>query len=256
MSAVLCAEDVEVSFGSLCVLRGVDIRVGAGESVAVIGANGAGKTTLMKVLAGVLEPDGGGVWIDGDSIGELTRREVARRMAVVPQTAPQVFAYTVLEFVLMGNYASTGWLVPSQPQIDEARQVLEQVKMAEFVDRPVSELSGGELQRVLIARAMMADVDIWICDEPTASLDVRHRIRVLDQVRGVVAEGGSVVAVLHDLDLVHRCFDRVVVLDGGRCRVDGAPDEVLTPQVVSSVYGVDMRRGRVGGEVVWVVEGN
>ncbi len=253
MSAILDAKGVEKSFGGRRVLSGVDLRVQSNEAVAIIGANGAGKTTLMKIMAGVLRADAGQIRLGGDRLEELPRREVARRVAVVPQGRPQVFAYTVLEFVLMGHYASTGWLVPSKEQIEEARRVLKEVKMEAHHDRAVSNLSGGEMQRALMARAMIADVDLWLLDEPVANLDVRHRRHVLRQMEAYVAEGGAAVAVLHDLSAVHRHFHRVVVLDGGRCRVQGAPDEVLTTEVVSSVYGVEMERGRVRGEVVWVV---
>lgn len=255
MSDLLTARGVEVSFGARTVLRGVDLRVANEESVAIIGANGAGKTTLMKVLAGVLAPEAGEVRLGGERLEELPRREVARRLAVVPQGTPQVFAYTVLEFVLMGNYASRGWLVPSQEQIDGARRALTELKMEPLAEQAVSHLSGGELQRALMARAMVSEVDLWLLDEPVASLDMRHRNRVLRQIEEHAREGGAAVAVLHELDLVHRYFDRVIALDGGVSRVDGPPDEVLTPEVVSSVYGVEMERGQVHDKVVWVVEG-
>lgn len=253
MSEFIRAEDIEVSFGERAILSGVDLAVEPGEAVAVVGANGAGKTTFMKVLAGVLEPDGGRVELRDGRIDEMTRREIARRLAVVSQGTPQVFDYGVLEFALMGNHARTRGFVATDDEIEEARRALRSVELEGLADHPVSKLSGGELQRALMARAIVASVGLWLLDEPTASLDVRHQVTLLNRMREHVADEGAAVAVLHDLALVHRFFDRVVVLVDGEFRADGAPDEVLTEQLVSRTYDAAMQRGRIDGREVWVV---
>lgn len=247
--------DIKVSFGANTVLDGVSFTAHQGEALAVVGANGAGKTTLLKVMAGIVEPDAGGVILAGDNLDSLPRREVARRMAVVPQGAPQVFGYPLLEFILMGYNAKTGrFALPSQKQVDGARGALAALQLSELAHRPVSQLSGGEMQRALMARAMVAEAPLWLLDEPTASLDMGHQIASLQQMRRHVDQGGSVVAILHDLALIHRFFERVLVLWEGRFVADGPPDEVLSPEAVSSVFGVAMQRGEVDGKVVWVVE--
>lgn len=252
MSALVEATDISVSFGDTPVLETVSLAVNAGEAVGVVGPNGAGKTTLLKVLTGVLTPDAGHVTVQGDRLETLSRRDVARRMAVVPQTTPQVFDYSVLEFVLMGGFARSREFVPSGRQLQQATAALEEMAISDLATRPVSRVSGGELQRALLAQAMVADAPLWLLDEPTASLDVRHRSRVLRTVRRHTDGGAGAIAVLHDLELVHRFFDRVIALADRRIRVDGPPDEVLTPEVVSEMYGVSMRRGLVDGQVVWI----
>ena len=251
---VVAAKNIEVVFGSNQVLRDVSMAIEMGEAVAIVGANGAGKTTLIKVLAGVLKPSAGVVTLGGDELPKIKRRQVARRVAVVPQGAPQVFSYRLLEFVLMGYHARTArFSMPSTDQIDGARQALVSLELGDLEESPVSHLSGGELQRALMARAMVASVPLWLLDEPTASLDMRHQVALLEQMRRHVDDGGSAVAILHDLALIHRFFDRVLVLHEGVFLADGAPDEVLVPDVVSQIFAVPMQRGEVEGKVVWVV---
>ena len=253
MGGLLRAEKVKMVFGDREVLSGLDLELDEAEAVAVVGANGAGKTTLIKILIGLLEPTAGGVHLQGERLQTLSRRQIARQVAVVPQGTPPVFAYQLLEFVLMGYHARSRLFLPSKDQIDGATRALEALNLDELADRCVSALSGGELQRALMARAMVADAALWLLDEPTASLDMHHQISLLGQVRAHVEAGGSALAVLHDLALVHRFFDRVVVLHDGQVLVEGQPDEALTSSVVSEVYGVEMQRGMVDGKVVWVV---
>ena len=255
MRPMIRAHNIEKTFGDHRVLRGIDIEAGPEEAVAIIGANGAGKTTLLKILTGVLSADAGRITLDGDDLEDLDRREIARRAAVVPQGVPQVFDYTVLEFVLMGHHARNRRFIPSDDDIDEGRRALQKLELETFSGRPVSHLSGGELQRALIARAIVASVPVWLLDEPTASLDMRHQIAILEQLRDYVDAGNTAISVLHDLALVHRFFDRVIALCDGQIRADGPPDDVLTPAVVSEIYGVSMERGKVGDNIVWVAEG-
>lgn len=252
MTRLLETQNLELSFGSNRVLDGLGFRVNRGEAVGVVGPNGAGKTTLLKIVAGLLDPDAGTVRLSGDRLEGLSRRDIARRLAVVPQATPQVFNYSVLQFVLMGHYARSRRLVPTDRQIQRGIEALERVEMKQFADRNVSRLSGGEMQRALVARALVADAPLWLLDEPTANLDMRYRTMVLERIREHADDGGAAVAVVHDLELVHRFFDRVAALCDGRFIADGAPDEVLTPSLVSEMYGVPMRRGCVDGHVVWI----
>lgn len=255
MNPPLEAENIEVCFGTRTILDGIDLVVESGESVAIVGANGAGKTTLMKVLAGVLTPNTGRVVVGEDDLASMTRRQIARRIAVVSQGSPQVFDYSVLEFALMGNHASSAGFVASADEIEAAERALHNLELDDLASHPVSKLSGGELQRALMARAMISPASIWLLDEPTASLDVCHQVTLLECVREHVGRGNTAVAVLHDLALVHRFFDRVVVLHDSRLLADGPPDGVLTEPVVSETFGTEMKRGQIEGRTVWVVAG-
>lgn len=256
MSAVIIGQGIEVSFGERRILAGVDVEVEAGERVALIGANGAGKTTLLRVLAGVLTPQAGKVFLKGWPMAEMARREVAKQVAVVPQRVETSFSFDVLELVLMGFHARSGrFSMPSAAQVEEARQALATMGLEDLAARSVAYLSGGEQQRALMARALVSGGSLWLLDEPTASLDMGHQLVLLDEVVEFSRRGGAVLAILHDLTLVHRYFDRVIVLDEGVVLACGVPDEVLTQEVVSRVYGVQMIRGVVGGRVVWVAAG-
>ncbi len=248
------ATGVVKELGGKRVLDEVDLVLEPSEAVAIVGPNGAGKTTLLKVLCGLLDSDQGEVQLKGRPIAEWSRREIAGHMAVVPQAAPQSFSFSVLEFVLMGRYAASRRVVPSTKDVERARGALLQMEMEELEARSIAALSGGEMQRALMARAMVTEGDIWMLDEPTASLDMRHQKSTLGAVRAHVDGGSAALAVLHDLGLVHRYFDRVVVLKEGQVRAEGKPEEVLDEALVSEVYETSMRRGQVGGHTVWVVD--
>ncbi len=251
---VLDAREIRHGFGDREILQGVSLHVAPGQTLAIIGPNGAGKTTLLKILAGVLSPDTGDVRLQDDALATLSRREVARRIAVVPQSSAQVFGFTLLEFVLMGYHARTDrFALPSQAQVDGALQALADLELRELAGASVASLSGGELQRALLARALVADVPLWLLDEPTASLDVRHQIALLDRVRLHADQGGAVIAILHDLALVHRYFDAVAILHEGRLHAIGPPEDLLTPELLSEVFGVALDRLDADGRTLWFV---
>ena len=239
--------------GAGTVVRDVTCEPAAGRATAIIGPNGAGKTTLIRVAAGLLEPTGGTVELDGTPLDDWSRREVARRISVLRQAPPQVFDFSALEMVLMGFHARSGrFALPSRSQRERALDAMERLEIAHLAERPATALSGGELQRTLMARTLVAETDVWLLDEPTAHLDPRHQTALLDQMRRHVDQGGTALCVLHDLGLVHRFFDDVVVLKAGEVRARGPVDETLDGELLSEVYGVEMQRGTVGGQVVWV----
>jgi iron complex transport system ATP-binding protein len=251
----ITAHNLTHAFGPTEVLRDVSLTVESGESVALVGPNGAGKTTLMRALAGLLEPQAGRVELDGEDLRVVDRRQVARKLSVVPQARPQVFEFSALEVVLMGFHARSGrFSLPSKNQKTRALQAMERLEVAHLAERAASVLSGGELQRVLMARTMVTEAKLWLLDEPTSSLDLRHQVALLDGVAEHCAEGGSALAVLHDLALVDRYFDRVVVLDAGRAVADGPTASTLTESLLSEVFEVPLRGGTVAGRKVWVVE--
>ena len=249
----LQGEDIHIGFGGRKVLTGVDIEVHSGEALAIIGPNGSGKSTLLKILSGILSPQKGTVCLKNRAIQKYQRDEIAREIAVIPQSTPQIFHFSLVEFVLMGFHARTPrFALPSKNQYHQAVEALEKVGLKKLRDQPVSSLSGGELQRALLARAMVAQTDLWLLDEPTASLDMRHQIQLLNIMRSHIDNGGSALAILHDLSMVHRFFDSVMVLVEGRIRAFGSPDDVLTDDLLTQVYGVPMVSGHVENRRIWV----
>lgn len=256
MGALLEMNEISHAFGALDVLVDVSVAVDGGESVALIGPNGAGKTTLLRIAQGLLEPARGAVLLDADRVENLEQRELARRVSVVRQAAPQVFDFTALEVVLMGFHARTPrFSLPSKQQRRAALDAMAAMDVAALADRTASVLSGGELQRVIMARTLVSDCRLWLLDEPTSNLDLRHQIQLLEQVEAHVRRGGATLAILHDLSLAHRFFDRAVVLHERQIAADGPVDEVLTETLLSEVFGVELRLGEVAGQPSWVAVG-
>ncbi len=240
MSGSLELRHVAVSLGSRPVLAGVDLRVEPGEVVGLVGRNGAGKTTLLRVASGVRAPDAGAVLLDGAPLAARSRRELARAVAVVPQETQIPFPFRVAEVVLMGRTPHLGWLgFEGEADLEAARSALEQVGMEAFADRCVLDLSGGERQLAVVARALAQDPRFLLLDEPTAFLDLRHRLDVLRIVRQLAAQGRGALVVSHDLALAARSCDRVALLADGRILADGPPAEVLVPEHLRAAFGIE-----------------
>ena len=228
--------DVRHSFGDVSVLDGVDLSVEPGEFVALVGPNGAGKTTLLRTINGILEPDGGRVEIDGTALSDLSSKAVSRRVATVPQDTHLGFSFTAEQVVEMGRTPHRSRLDWAEGN-DAVERALSRTEMLDLRDRAVDDLSGGERQRVLLARALAQEPDALLLDEPTASLDINHQVRVLGLVADLVAEGQTAVAAIHDLDLAARFCDRLVLLSDGAIRADGPPAHVLRDPAVESAFG-------------------
>lgn len=227
-------------WGARAALKGVDLEVGAGEFVGLVGPNGAGKTTLLRVMAKLLEPTAGTVSLDGRPLDGLSRRALAREVAVVPQTVPASFAFPVGEVVLMGRHPYLGRLQGESPEDHAiAREAMAVTNTSDLAERPMTELSGGERQRVTLARALAQRPRLLLLDEPTANLDLRHQIQILGCVRQRVREQGlAAVAALHDLELASRYCERLIVMEDGAIVADGRPEAVLTPARLRDVFGV------------------
>ncbi len=246
---MLQAESLGVKYGDRLVLDRISFEVAAGEILGVIGPNGAGKTTLVRALSGVVPLCAGRVCVQGDEIARLSQVERARRIAVVPQARSLPASFTGWELVLLGRTPHLNWLgnVSTRDEL-RVRQALERAQALELADRRVGELSGGEQQRLLLARALAQDAPILLLDEPTTHLDMQHQISLLDTVRDLArVEGLAVVVALHDLNLVSRYSDRVALLVDGQLHALGTVEDVLQPDLLGQVYQLPLQLLHTGG---------
>jgi ABC-type cobalamin/Fe3+-siderophores transport system ATPase subunit len=225
------------------VLHDFSLTVQGGEVVALVGPNGAGKSTLIRAVSGVVRILSGEVHIDGKLLSSLSTMERARYVAVVPQARSLPPAFTVYETIMLGRTPHLGWLGRTGSR-DHARvhYALEHTHMLPLAERYVGELSGGEQQRVLLARALAQDTPVLLLDEPTTHLDMRHRESLIRLIRGLaVTKDLAVLMVLHDLNLAGMYADRVALLVDGRVQAIGTPNEVLTEVNLSRVYEMRVR---------------
>ncbi len=235
---MLRIENLSVSYGPRRVLRDVSLRVGSGEIVALIGPNGAGKSTLVRAVSGVIPVERGLVRANGDDLLALPPMQRARYVAVVPQSASLPPAFTVWETVILGRTPYLNFLGQVSAR-DEAlaRRALRRVNALHLAERRVGELSGGEQQRVLLARALCQSTPILLLDEPTAHLDLQYQASLLELVRGLTREDDlAVLLALHDLNLAARYADRIALLVDGRIEAIGAPQDVLRADLISRAY--------------------
>lgn len=234
---------LSVSYGTRKVLKNLSFALKPGEILGVIGPNGAGKTTLIRALSGVLPLAGGQVCISGRDLRALKPAERARCVAVVPQARNLPPAFTGWELVLLGRTPHLNWL-GHVTRRDEERvcQALERAQAADLADRPVGELSGGEQQRLLLARALAQEAPLLLLDEPTTHLDLHHQVALLDQVSDLAHRANmGVVIALHDLNLVSRYADRVALLVNGELLALGEPADVLQPDLLAQVYHLPLQ---------------
>ncbi len=239
---VLSAAGVAFSYAGQPVLSGVDLELRPGEMLGVIGPNGSGKSTLLGILCGLLPPAAGEVLLHGRELAAYQRGEVARLMGIVPQTAELAPGFSVLETVLAGRFAVMGGRVfENAEDLAAARRALEQTGIWPLRHRRAGELSGGECQRLALARALAAQPGILLLDEPTSALDLDHQVRVMGMLeRACRRDGLAVCLVSHDLNLAGLFCERLLLLAQGRPLAQGAPGEVLTPRLLAQAYGVEV----------------
>lgn len=231
-----------VSYGERPVLHGVDLAVPAGAILALIGPNGSGKTTLIRAVSGLIKPQGGKMLAQGRDLAQLSPAQRARLIAVVPQARSLPPAFTAWETVLLGRTPYLNWLGQISGKDEAAaRDAMTRTETLDLADRRMGELSGGEQQRVLLARALAQASPVLLMDEPTAHLDLQHQLHQLEQVRSLARESGlAVLVVLHDLNLVARYADQVVLLVKGKVAARGNPLEVLNTETLSQAYHVPL----------------
>ncbi len=251
MEALLSVRELRCGYGPCEVLAGVDLDVRPGEFVGLLGPNGSGKTTLLRAVTGVIRASGGGVDVGGAPAGRLPVRELARRAAVVPQDTAAAFPFTVREVVEMGRYPHAGpFDRPTDTDAAKVEDALARTGAEALCGRDLAALSAGERQRVLLARALAQDTPLLLVDEPTAHLDIRYQVEMLDLLRELCAgtPPRGVLAVLHDINLAARFCGRVALLKDGRIAADGPPSEVLTPTALRNVFGAEVEVIRIDGE--------
>jgi len=240
---VLSAEDVSFRYapdGPL-VVNGVSVRLAAGALVGILGPNGSGKTTLLRLLSGTRRPSAGRVMLGDQPLDRLSRRDVARRIAVVPQETELAFEYSAIEIVLMGRHPHLGVFTVEGPEdIRIAREALAATGTTDLADRPFHELSGGEKQRVVIAAALAQSAALLLLDEPTASLDLGYQLEVSSLLLRLNQDHGVTMAIsTHDLNLAASICRELILMRDGKVLASGPTDTVLTPENVRRLYDVE-----------------
>lgn len=241
MGDTLSIEDVWFLYGEMPVLRGVSLRVASGCFLGLVGPNGSGKTTLLRIAAGLLKPARGRVLLGGEPVDGMSRMQLARQLAFLPQGANLPTSFTAWELVLMGRTPYISFLGRESPSdVAAAERAMELAGCRELAGRRIGELSGGEQQRVLMARALAQQPKVLLLDEPTAHMDMQHQIAAVELVASLVEEGMATLGVFHDLNLAARYCHRIALLSRGSLAAEGAPAEVLTQQAISSVFKVKL----------------
>jgi ABC-type cobalamin/Fe3+-siderophores transport system ATPase subunit len=240
---MLAVTHLTVSYGARRILEDVSFTVPRGQILGVIGPNGAGKTTLLRALSGVLPVVNGMVTVNKMDVHAMRAAERARLVAVVPQARNLPPAFTGWEMVQLGRTPYIGWMGGLSPRdIQRVHKAMERVATLDLADRRLGDLSGGEQQRLLLARALAQEAPLLLMDEPTTHLDLQHQVHLLSEIRSLADHDGlTVVMALHDLNLVGRYADRVALISGGGLRAIGTPAEVLDPVLLSEVYHLPLQ---------------
>lgn len=229
-------DTIQVSFGSKTILHDISLAIQDKEFVGIIGPNGSGKSTFLKCLYRVLQPSGGKIYFDGSELSSLSHRDTALKMAVVAQHSTVNFDFSVLEMVLMGRSPYKGLL--DRNQLDDyeiARHALSEVGLSDFESRNFNTLSGGEQQRVILARALAQRTECLVLDEPTNHLDIKYQLELMTIVKRLDA---TVVSAIHDLNLAAIYCDRIIALKNGHIVCSGTPQDVLSSDTIRHIYGV------------------
>jgi iron complex transport system ATP-binding protein len=236
---ILAAEHLTVRYpeAQAPAVDDVSFEAPPGRLLAIAGPNGSGKTTLLRALLGLVRPDGGAALVDGRAVSEWGREALARMIAVLPQREETVFPLRVREMVMLGRYARLGPMAAAGARDrDAVARALDRCDVLGLAERRVDQLSGGEWQRVRLARALAQEPRALILDEPTASLDVRHEMQLFELMRELTDDGLTGIVITHELNLAARFADRILLLDHGRVMADGAPVDVLTPDLLARVF--------------------
>ena len=247
------ARGITVEARGCSIVADASLSVSSGEMVGLIGPNGAGKSTLLKAILGVRPLHAGVAMLDGVDLFSLPARERARQIAFLPQERRVEWRLPAHDIIMLGRFPHhSGFSGTTEEDQQAVARAIDAVGGEELLDRPVAVLSGGERSRILLARALAVEAPILLADEPTNALDPYHQLHVMEILRKLADRGVGVLAVIHDLALAARFMDRLVLMDRGAVITEGPPAEVLAPNFLSAVYGVDALRGDVEGRS-WVL---
>jgi len=237
----LSVENLAFGYRAHIVGQSVSFELDAGEVLCLLGPNGAGKTTLFKTILGLVVPLDGAILVDGAAINSWSRQSLAQLFGYVPQAQLGFFPFPLREVVLMGRTARIGlFQTPSSRDVEIATELLRLLGIDHLAGRPYTEVSGGERQLALIARALAQEPQVLVMDEPTASLDFGNQVRVLSEIKALAGRGIAVILSTHDPDQAFLCAQRVAILHQGRLAHVGPPERVITPAILRQVYGVEV----------------
>jgi iron complex transport system ATP-binding protein len=239
---ILSIDDVSFAFADAPVLEGVNLEIAEGEFICIVGPNGAGKSTLLRMLTRSLAPRSGSIRLMGAALESYAPRKLARLIAVVPQREEALFPFTVRTMVMLGRYPYlSGFGFERAEDHAKVEAAMDRVDLRALASRPVTELSGGELHRVIIARALAQDTPMILLDEPNAHLDIRYQVALFDLLRALNRnEHRTIIAVTHELNLASMYGDRIALFGHGRLHAVGTPEAVLTEQSVRDCFGIQV----------------
>jgi iron complex transport system ATP-binding protein len=240
VTSVFHVSNLQFGYTAAAVLQGLSVEIAAGEFVALIGPNGAGKSTLLKIMAGLIRGYRGVIDFSGKALSHWNARDLARRIAFVPQETHMAFPFTATEIVMMGRLPHrAGLLVDNPRDVEWTRQAMVLTDTASVASKVFNQLSGGERQRVVLASALAQNPDVLLLDEPTVYLDLKHQLQFYDILERLNAERGmTIVSVTHDVNLAARYARRMIAIRSGVFVADGTPSEVLTPQHLYEIFEV------------------
>ncbi len=232
-------DDVCVNYGKHKALQNVSFDVLPGEVLSIVGPNGSGKSTLIKCIAQIMKPTSGCIYVDGRDVSKIDLNEAAKLIGYVPQNFHYLFYSTVMETVLLGRKPHIKWRI-AQNDLDIVQHSLDDMNISDKADKFMDELSGGEKQKVYIARTLAQQPQLYLLDEPTSNLDLKHQIEVLEITKRLTkSQGASMIVALHDLNLAMKYSDKVAMLEKGKLYAYGRPEDVLTVDNIDKVYDVE-----------------
>ena len=242
-------ENLEFSYPSVPVLKDICMELHSGTIVSIVGRNGAGKSTSLKCMNRILQKYKGTIFLDEQSIESMKIKQIAQKIAYLPQTGEHDFPVTVFDMVLMGRYPHVTWSLDKHDK-EYVWQILEMMGLQELAIRDFRLISGGQQQQVLIARALAQQADVFLLDEPTSNLDIRHQLEVMEVISKLAKKNNILTVIsIHDLNLAARYSDRVIMINKGTIHAAGEPNKVFTAENIQQVYGVEVKTITAGNKV-------